>query len=197
MPAGSFVNGGWVFVGLGPDSDYVDHVAAKPELLAVYAARIPALAGDRVLFAPVLFPVSSVPPPGDYDEIFSEVASYDDGFAKIVHSAQQTTGMPIGLESNQTAQGPAPPAVRDSGIQLGWDDEQLLIWKNRQIESGTRRAVSGVCAAIAWMCASWATPTATLMQVEGDLAVADAIGHYEGELNVRSRRSSTTRRRRD
>ena len=56
--------------------------------------------------------MSATPPAGAYDEIFGETAGYDDGFAKIVHAAQQTTGMPIGLgrDSNQTAQGPATAA---------------------------------------------------------------------------------------
>jgi hypothetical protein len=96
--------------------------------------------------------------------------------------------MPIGLESNQTAQGPAPPPVRDGGIQLGWDDEQLLIWKNRQIEdpaTETRQCpnvVRGYRVDVRELGdADWHT----LMQVEADLAVGDAdIGHYGGELNV-------------
>jgi hypothetical protein len=188
VPAGSFTNGGWVFVGLRPDSDYADHVAAQPDLLALYAARIPALTGNRVLFAPVLFPVTATPPAGDYDEIFSEVASYDDGFAKIVHCAQQTTGMPIGLESNQTAQGPAPPPVRDSGVQLGWDDEQLLVWKNRQIQdpaAETRQSPMVVRGYRVDVHEEGDADWHTLMQVRGDLTVgATDIGHYEGELNV-------------
>ena len=148
----SFANGGWLFLGLRATSAYAEHAAAQPELIATYAARIPPLSVNRVLFAPVLFPVSATPLAGAYDEIFGESAGYDDGFAKIVHAAQQTTGMPIGLESNQTAQGPAPPPVRDTGIQLGWDDEQLLIWMNRQIadpDSGDATEPDRSCAATA------------------------------------------------
>jgi hypothetical protein len=188
VPAGLFANGGWLFVGLGPTSAYADHVAAQPDLLAVYAARIPALAANRALFAPVLFPVTATPLAGDYDEIFGEAAGYDDGFAKIVHCAQQTTGIPIGLESEQTAQGRAPAPVRDSGVQLGWDDEQLLVWKNRQIAdpaTETRQSPMVVRGYRVDVCEQGETVWHTLMQVEGDLSVGNTdLGHFAGELNV-------------
>ena len=182
------VDGGWVYVGLRPDSAYAEHVATEPDLLASYAARIPALPGDRTLFAPVLFPVTAAPPAGDYDEIFAEAASYDDGFAKIVHSAQQTTAIAIGLESDQTGQGRAPAPVRDTGVQLGWDDEQLLVWKNRQIQdpaTETRQSPTVVRGYRVDVREQGDAQWNTLMMVEGDLAVGDAgIGHFEGELNV-------------
>ena len=190
VPAASLANGGYVYIGLRPASAYAEHVAAQPDLLAVYAARIPALTGNRVLFAPVLFPVTSTPPPptADYDEIFAEAASYDDGFAKIVHSVQQTTSMPIGLESDQTGQGPAPPPIRDSGVQLGWDDEQLVIWKNRQIQDPATEIRQSPMVVRGYRVdvhevgdADWHT----LMEVEGDLSVGNTgIGHFKGELNV-------------
>jgi hypothetical protein len=188
LPAGTFVNGGWLFLGLQATSAYAEHTAAQPDLLATYAARIPPLAGNRPLFAPVLFPVTSTPPTGDYDEIFGEVAGYDDGFAKIVHCAQQTTAMPIGLESNETGQGPAPPPVRDSGVQLGWDDEQLLVWKNRQIDdptTETRQSPMVVRGYRVDVREQGVPDWHSLMQVEADLVVgAHALGHFEGELNV-------------
>jgi len=183
-----FVNGGWLFLGLRPTSAYAEHVAAQPDLLAAYAARIPALATNRPLFAPVLFPVTPTPPPGDYDEIFGETAGYDDGFAKIVHTAQQTTAMPIGLESNQTAQGPAPPPVRDTGIQLGWDDEQLLVWMNRQIQNPateTRQCPMVVRGYRVDVREDGEADWHSVMQVEADLAVGGHdLGHFLGELNV-------------
>ena len=111
---------------------------------------------------------------GAYDEIFGETAGYDDGFAKIVHAAQQTTGMPIGLESNQTAQGPAPPPVRDTGIQLGWDDEQLLIWMNRQIAdpaAETRQSPMVVRGYRVDVREEGDVDFHSLMQVEADLSV--------------------------
>lgn len=188
VPAGSFTSGGWVFIGLRSTSAFADHVAAQPDLLAVYAARIPPLSDNRVLFAPLLFPVTATPPAGDFDEIFGEAASYDDGFAKIVHCAQQTSSIPIGLESDQTAQGPAPAPVRDSGVQLGWDDEQLLVWKNRQIQDPATESRQSPVVVRGYRVdvrtegeAAWHT----LMHVEGDLKVGSRdIGHFEGELNV-------------
>jgi hypothetical protein len=186
--ANFFANGGWLFLGLSATSAYADHAAAQPDLVAAYAARIPALSINRVLFAPVLFPVTSTPPSGDYDEIFGETSGYDDGFAKIVHAAQQTTGMPIGLESNETAQGPAPSPVRDSGIQLGWDDEQLLIWMNRQIAdpaSETRQSPMVVRGFRVDVREEGEADFHSLMQVEADLTVGGRdIGEFEGELNV-------------
>ena len=186
--ANFFANGGWLFLGLRATSAYAEHAAAQPELVAAYAARIPALSGNRTLFAPVLFPVTSTPPPGDYDEIFAETAGYDDGFAKIVHAAQQTTGMPIGLESNQTAQGPAPPPVRDTGIQLGWDDEQLIVWMNRQIAdpaSEPRQSPMAVRGFRIDVREEGDAEFHSVMQVEADLTVGgQGIGHFEGELNV-------------
>ncbi len=50
---------------------------------------------------------------------------YDDGFAKIVHCSQAINTNPI-LE---TKEGPSP--LMDTGIRLGWDDEQILAWLNR------------------------------------------------------------------
>lgn len=188
-PAANFLaSGGWLFLGLRATSAYADHAAAQPDLVAAYAARIPALSTDRVLFAPVLFPVTSTPPPGDYDDVFGETAGYDDGFAKIVHAAQQTTGMPIGLESNQTAQGPAPTPVRDTGIQLGWDDEQLLVWMNRQIAdpaTETRQTPMVIRGYRIDVREIGDSSFHSLMQVEADLAVAaEDIGRFIGELNV-------------
>ena len=183
-----FAKGGWLYVGLPSTSAYAEHAAAQPDLVAMYAARIPPLSVNRVLFAPVLFPVSATPPAGDYDEIFGETAGYDDGFAKIVHAAQQTTAMPIGLESNQTAQGPAPAPVRDTGIQLGWDDEQLLIWMNRQIAdpvTETRQSPMVVRGYRIDVREQGDAEFHSLMKVEADLSVGgENLGEFEGELNV-------------
>ena len=186
--ASFFANGGWLFLGLRSTSAYAEHAAAQPTLIATYAARIPPLSVNRVLFAPVLFPVSAIPPAVAYDEVFAETAGYDDGFAKIVHAAQQTTGMPIGLESNQTAQGSAPPPVRDTGVQLGWDDEQLLIWMNRQIAdpaAETRQSPMVVRGYRVDVREEGDVDFHSLMQVEADLSVGgEDIGEFEGELNV-------------
>ena len=87
-----FAEGGWLFVDYSSDLEhhYVD-VQADPAQTKRYAARIPAMEPDqeRVLFAPVLFPVAfGTAVPGNYDEPQREAADYDDGFAKIVHAYQ-------------------------------------------------------------------------------------------------------------
>jgi hypothetical protein len=96
--AGRFDKGGFLCVTLAATSAYAAEVAAKPDLLAVYAARIPPLAAPRALFAAVLFPVLEAPS-GNYDEVFVEAESHDDGFTKIVHGAQpRTMGMPTSIQ---------------------------------------------------------------------------------------------------
>ena len=93
-----------------------------------YAARIPILrpGEPRQVFAPLLYPVLSVHD-GNYDELFIETAIYDDGFAKTVHCHQAPHRDPLVEE----ADGSYP--LMDSGIQLGWDDLQLLDWYIRQL----------------------------------------------------------------
>lgn len=183
-----FKSGGWLYLALQAGSDYADHALAQPSMLAAYAARIPALTAPRGLFAPVLYPVSGVPPLGAYDDIFAETVGYDDGFAKIVHCAQQTSGIPIGLESAEDRYRGAPPPVRDTGIQLGWDDEQLLVWTNRQIADPmveTRQAPMVIRGFRVDVREAGETTWHTMMRVEAELAIGGRdIGDFEGELNV-------------
>jgi len=126
-----FAQGGYLFVDLNTTSAYRAEVNAQPSLLARYAARIPALdnSPERPVFAAVFFPVTGI---GSFDEVFPEADAYDRGFARIVH----------GVQSRSAAQfdhnlGPLPsdtlPPVKDTGIRLGWDDEQITIWLNRQL----------------------------------------------------------------
>jgi hypothetical protein len=123
--------GGFVYVTLAPDSDYASQAAADPTFLKLYAARVPALrhAASRQLFGAVLLPVLTAPPAStlNYDDVLIDAAGYDDGFAKIAHSFQPVSQ---NLLSEQP-DGFAP--LNDIGIRLGWDDEQILIWQNRQL----------------------------------------------------------------
>ena len=95
-----------------------------------YAARLPSLApgDDRGLFGAVLFPVR-LTGAGDYGAALTEASIYDDGFAKIVHSAQALTADAASSGHNKLR-----PAT-DAGIDLGWDDEQVTVWLNRQLEA--------------------------------------------------------------
>jgi hypothetical protein len=132
-----FANGGWIYVDLDGQSDYAAQAQAIPDLLKLYAARLPPLAFPRPLFASTLFPIGAA---GNYDEIFREVEEYDDGFAKIVHTFQpdrQDIHDLAGAGREQLR------PVQDSGIKLGWDDEQLVIWMNRQIAEDPRNSATG------------------------------------------------------
>jgi hypothetical protein len=125
-----FSRGGFLYIDLDPSGDYGDLASPGRRL---YAARIPRLrlGEERMLFAPVLFPVlqdAASPPAGNFDPVFFEAAAYDDGFAKIVHADQ-----PISSDMLEEVKDDNPP-VHDAGIRLGWDDEQILIWLNRQME---------------------------------------------------------------
>jgi hypothetical protein len=126
-PAGLLAEGGWIYVSLAPGSDAAA-LATTPGALGLYAARIPPLDAARNLFTSVLFPVADAVPAADYDALFQEVIDYDDGFAKIVYSAQQEYADHL-QEDNDGSR----PAV-DNGIRLGWDDEQVALWMNRPVD---------------------------------------------------------------
>ncbi|MCU1265455.1 MAG: hypothetical protein JWM21_1773 [Acidobacteria bacterium] len=130
VPTGVLKDGGWIYVDLDSTSDFHQQVVASPDIIKRYSARIPALSVKRSLFAAVQFPVSDVPLLGNYDPIFIEAEDYDDGFAKIVHSMQPVSANLL-LEPGDEGQGLSP--TRDFGVRIGWDDEQLLIWQNRQM----------------------------------------------------------------
>jgi len=129
LPAADyFQNGGWVYFNLL--STLADFDITNPAIeLRQYAARIPAIDVPRQLFGALLFPVVAGPaqPNGDFDTVKIEASDYDDGFAKIVHAVQP-------VSANILSEQPDGIHVqKDMGIRLGWDDEQLLIWQNRQL----------------------------------------------------------------
>ncbi|MDZ7604581.1 MAG: hypothetical protein U5K79_03115 [Cyclobacteriaceae bacterium] len=138
IDASYFPNGGWLYVDLAPDSDYRAEQNADDTFIKRYAARIPQLiqGEPRQVFAPILFPVTNSPT-GNYDELFTEVAEFDDGFAKIVH-CQQPPNRSLLEEQNDGAH-----PVKDTGIRLGWDDEQILIWYIRQMLGDAGGQLSG------------------------------------------------------
>jgi hypothetical protein len=129
LPAADyFQNGGWVYFNLL--STLADFDITNPAIeLRQYAARVPAIDVPRQLFGALLFPVVAGPaqPNGDFDTLKIEASDYDDGFAKIVHAVQP-------VSANILSEQPDGIHVqKDMGIRLGWDDEQLLIWQNRQL----------------------------------------------------------------
>ena len=128
--ANYFGDGGWVYFELtSPLADFNINPLNVAVELKHYAARIPAIDQPRQLFGALLFPVVPGPaqPIGEFDILKIEAADYDDGFAKIVHAFQP-------VSANLLAEEPDGIHVqRDAGIRLGWDDEQILIWQNRQL----------------------------------------------------------------
>lgn len=132
-PADIVANGGWLYLELKAGSPW-SALSGIPGALRHYATRVPKLSGPRALFTPVLFPVRAVAPAGlPFDELFRESIEYDDGFAKAVYGRQPKQADPIADE------GVERPS-EDSGVQLGWDDEQIVTWFNRQVDSGATAA---------------------------------------------------------
>ena len=126
-PKASLSSGGWVYATLATSGDGAS-LLGSPGALRVYAARLPGLTIARELFTSVLFPVADQPPAGNYDDLFAEVDDYHDGFAKAVHCAQPQQLDPL----QETPDGTRP--AKELGIRIGWDDEQVTIWLNRQID---------------------------------------------------------------
>jgi hypothetical protein len=131
--AGALPEGGWLYVTLDAEAagnPWVTAWQADPTLLRSYAAWLPPAPSGR-LFAPALFavvPLAEVGKPDVIDEARLEVALYTDGYAKIVHTAQAATIDP------STATDTLMPPGSDIGVQIGWDDEQVLAWHNRQLD---------------------------------------------------------------
>jgi hypothetical protein len=172
--------GGWIYVTLSPTSDGAALLGTS-DGLKVYTARIPVLTAVRPIFTPVLFPVGTAPPPGPYDDLFAEVEDYDDGFAKAMHGTQPRQLDPL----QETPDGTRP--AKELGIRLGWDDEQVTIWLNRQIDptAASLDAPMGVqgyrvdvreTGALAWHSLTHASGPVQVPPVD--------LGTFDGELGV-------------
>jgi hypothetical protein len=174
-----FTNGGWLYVNFDPTGDFGPQLAVKPDLMQPYAARIPPLTGARPLFAAVLFPVLSTPPSGSYDGVFIEAEDYDDGFVKIVHGSQPDRASLVDASSSGL------PPSGDFGLQLGWDDEQVTIWYNRQIDASQIDAPFGIAGYRVDVRAHGDMAWNSLCQVTGTLALGPtSLGTFQGEFGV-------------
>jgi hypothetical protein len=179
VPSGALDHGGWLHVTLDPGGDA--GLLSVPGAIAVYAARIPPLSAARSLFTAVLFPV---PPSGtaEYDAPFAEAIDYADGFAKIVHVAQQRFSDPL-VESDD---GTRP--ARETGVRIAWDDEQVATWLNRQVkvlgaaDPDTTMGVAGYRVDARELGdAAWHS----LCEANGPVNVGPmAVGTFTGELQV-------------
>jgi hypothetical protein len=174
-----FAQGGWLYLNLDPTSDFSAQLAVDPALMQPYAARIPALTAPRPLFAAVLFPVLATPPSGSYDGVFAEAETYDDGFVKIVHGAQPNRAALL-----DTSPDGLPPSA-DFGVRLGWDDEQVTTWFNRQVDASQIDAPFGVAGYRIDARDHGAGAWHSLCRVTGALSLgATALGTFNGELGV-------------
>lgn len=180
LPSANFFSeGGWLYLDLDPTSVFSPQLAVNPALMQPYAARIPALAAPRPLFAAVLFPVLAAPPAGSYDDVFVEAEDYDDGFAKIVHGAQPDRAALLDASPDGL-----PPAA-DLGVRLGWDDEQVTVWFNRQIDASQIDAPFGVAGYRIDVRAHGSAAWHSLCHVTGVLSLgASALGTFDGELGA-------------
>jgi len=180
-----FAGGGWLFIEIAAGDPWAQ--AATPGQIRLYAGRLPALgAAARQLFAAVLFPVDAV---GAIDDAaFGVAETYDDGFAKIVHLYQpQANDAVIGDNAGI-------PAATDAGVQIGWDDEQVVAWQNGQIQimndrfagkldAQTPLGVLGYRVDVADVTANPSTP-AWHSLVPADVELPQGFGHFTGELAI-------------
>jgi hypothetical protein len=189
--ASLFENGGWLYVTLDSSSDYFT-AAASPDFLALYAARIPPLsAGDpQSLFAPVLFRVRPAAPPGSFDEILKEAELYCDGFARLVHTFQADRADYLNLSRQDERR---PRLYEETGLRIGWDDEQVVIWLNRQLTDDPRNGspaardtpmgVRGFRVDV--RDAQGAGGWSSLVRMKGPVEVGAAdLGQFDGEMAV-------------
>ncbi|KAH8646511.1 hypothetical protein BGZ60DRAFT_535650 [Tricladium varicosporioides] len=128
--------GGYIWFELDPQTAVAIGVSdAAP--MKTYATRIPPLTVSRDLFTPVLFPVLPSPPTFSFDIVFQEAEDYVDGWAKAVHCFQPEH-MNIVSERGDNSR-----PSKDLGIRIGWDDEQVTVWADRQINPDPRPEVRG------------------------------------------------------
>ncbi len=175
-----FDGGGWVYVTLAAASDGAA-LLGVPGGLKSYAARVPPLSTARSLFSAVLFPVAASIPAANYDDIFREVIDYDDGFAKAVYAAQPVALDPLGEQDD--GMGPRT----DHGVRLGWDDEQIATWLNRQVDPAAATADSPMGVLGYRVDAQEAGTTTWHSLSMGTSAVAIGginLGSYTGEFRV-------------
>jgi len=183
-----FTNGGWIYVNLDPQSDYAAQAQAIPDLIKLYAARLPPLVAPRPLFASTLFPIAAT---GNYGEILREVEEYDDGFAKIMHTFQPDRHDIHDLAGAGREQ---LRPVQDIGIKLGWDDEQVVIWMNRQVTEDLRNSPTGKDTPmgvrtyrvdVRQVNEAGLGPWTSLVRARGALRLGNLdIGMFEGDLGV-------------
>jgi hypothetical protein len=132
VPATALANGGWLYFSIDPSvaaNPWISDTAI-PDAIRSYAARIPALTATtgRSIFAATLFPVLNPTGGSEFAPAQLEAEIYDDGFAQVVHCNQPASVDTATGDNTQIAPG------AEAGVQIGWDDEQVTVWFNRQID---------------------------------------------------------------
>ena len=181
-------DGGWLFIEFAAGDAW--KAAAAAGEIRLYASRIPPLDASRQVTAAVLFPVDASGTSFN-DIVTIEAETYDDGFAKVVHVFQPTANNAVvGDRANV-------PAGVDVGIQIGWDDEQVVTWQNRQIALQQARASGKLDAQSPIGVAGYRVDVADVTGLSGpppnsawrSLVIADktlpaGFGTFHGELQV-------------
>src|SRR6202035_5862673 len=103
------------------------------------------------------------------------------GWAKAVHCAQPQQLDPL----NEAADGSRP--VKELGIRIGWDDEQVTIWMNRQLDA-TQAGLDSPIGVQGYRIDARAAGEArwhSLVRATGPVGVQGlALGNFDGELGV-------------
>ena len=126
-------HGGWLWFDLAAASDFAAAAGSTTGYTRSFATRVPPLdpTESRALFTPVVFPVfdtaAAAAAAGNFDKVFVEALRFDDGFSKVVHARQPLSADVLDEE------GSGPPIPRDEGVQLAWDDEDILEGQNRSL----------------------------------------------------------------
>jgi len=186
--ASQLSGGGWLFLELEGTDPWAAGQAPGGQV-RLFAARLPGLASTstRQLFAALTFPVDAT---GAIDDSsFSVAETYDDGFAQVVHVNQP--------QGNDAVLGQSDiPAATDIGVQIGWDDEQVLAWHVGQIQimndrlspgpglvAQTPLGVSGYRVDVADITAGPAQPDWRSL-VRASSTLPDGFGNFDGELAI-------------
>jgi hypothetical protein len=178
-------SGSWVFIEIVASDPWASgETPGGP--IRLYAARLPALTAARQLFAAQLFPVDAQ---GSIDDsAFSIAETYDDGFAQIVHVNQPQANDAVLGESSISA----PTEI---GIQIGWDDEQVVAWQNSQLQimndrvSGpglvaqTPLGIQGYRVDVADVTSSPPTPVWHSLVIASTI-LPQGFGKFDGELAI-------------
>ncbi len=187
-PEQLLAGGGWVFASLDPAGDY-GAIAPSSGFFRVYATRVPPLpeAAARSIFTAATFPIAAGDADPvkavDFDAVYREAAAYDDGFAKIVHASQAAGASTLDEAGAELA------PLRDEGVLLGWDDEDVLLAQNRQVgldEHGNvpPEAPLGVAGYRVDVRAAGTAAWSSLAHVAGEVEVGVPLGRFDGELRT-------------